>query len=346
MNNTCEAFERLKSYLVSDHGAKIASGGKEVIKRCHRCGDSKDPRKAHMYIGMKDSNIVYNCFLCGGGVVDQQFFRDINCYDADLINMVINQNKSDKIKSVISDHYYRNHISITNTPSHIPNYSMKLDYLKNRLGINLDDSLNRLKIILSLKHFLYANYINTLTRDPRIVEDLDKYFIGFVCVDNNHIIMRRIVDSGIVHPNCDSRYVVYVTDNRFVDENNKIYIIPCQFYNDNFSGINIHIAEGPFDILGIYFNTNFDQSMLNIFAAVGGKSYDTAVKYILRKVGFINFNLHFYFDRDVDENLALKYRNEFLPFGCKMFVHRNCFENERDFGVPDERIKDVVKQYL
>lgn len=41
--NTSEAFESLKAYLIQNFNAKPASGGKEIIKRCHFCGDSRDP---------------------------------------------------------------------------------------------------------------------------------------------------------------------------------------------------------------------------------------------------------------------------------------------------------------
>ena len=343
MYNTCEAFEKLKEYLVTNCGAKIASGGKEVIKRCHKCGDSKDPRKAHMYIGMKDNNIVYNCFLCGGGIVDQQFFRDINCYDTDLINSVIRQNKIiNQNKTII---YRKNINRVINNSIDIPNYDMKVDYLKNRLGYSLDHVLNHLKIILSLKNYLAQNHITYYTRDPRIIEDLDKYFIGFLCVDNNQIIMRRVVDSGIVHSNCDTRYVVYVCDNRFIDKNSKIYIIPTAYDMSRlYNRIDIHIAEGPFDILGVYINVKIDSNIPNIYAAVGGKNYQTAINYIVKRYGFINFNLHFYLDKDVDSYIETVYRKLYSPFGCKIFIHRNGFENEKDYGVPMDRIKDVVKQ--
>ena len=52
------AFEALKVYLIKEHNAKIASGGKEIVKKCHICGDSRDPSSRHMYIGLKDGTIV------------------------------------------------------------------------------------------------------------------------------------------------------------------------------------------------------------------------------------------------------------------------------------------------
>ena len=41
-DRTSEAFEALKQYLIDNHNAKIVSGGREILKRCHICGDSRD----------------------------------------------------------------------------------------------------------------------------------------------------------------------------------------------------------------------------------------------------------------------------------------------------------------
>ena len=85
-NSSSEAFESLKQYMVENHRAKLVSGGREILKRCHICGDSRDQSDAHMYIGMKNGSIVYNCFKCNaGGVVDGKFLRDMDCYDPNII---------------------------------------------------------------------------------------------------------------------------------------------------------------------------------------------------------------------------------------------------------------------
>ena len=77
-NNSSEAFEALKVYMKENHNAKIVSGGREILKRCHICGDSRDHTDAHMYIGFKDGVILYNCFKCNEkGIVDGKFMRDL-----------------------------------------------------------------------------------------------------------------------------------------------------------------------------------------------------------------------------------------------------------------------------
>ena len=46
---------------------KVASGGSEVVVRCFKCGDSKDPKHAHLYISVPQSAEdipLYNCKKC------------------------------------------------------------------------------------------------------------------------------------------------------------------------------------------------------------------------------------------------------------------------------------------
>ena len=89
-----EAFESLKEYLRIHFNAKVASGGREIVKRCHFCGDSKDQTHAHLYIGYKDGLIRYNCFKCGAkGIVDKRFLYDLGCYDERLVGLITDLNK-------------------------------------------------------------------------------------------------------------------------------------------------------------------------------------------------------------------------------------------------------------
>ena len=95
MANVNEAFEALKQYLIQNNKAKVVSGGREILKRCHICGDSRDPSDAHMYIGLKNGAIVYNCFKCNaGGYVDGSFLRNMDCYDPNIIYLCQEQNKA------------------------------------------------------------------------------------------------------------------------------------------------------------------------------------------------------------------------------------------------------------
>lgn len=339
--NNNAAFEALKVYMVENYGAKLASGGREILKRCHFCGDSRDVASKHLYIGMKDGLIVYNCFKCPAqGIVDGKFFRDLGCYDIDLINICNQNNKNNATytENVRKTHFLKNVI-----PKFMyreaPESFKKLEYLNNRLGVNLTfNDLARFKIILNLYDYINANTIGNLTRYKDICDQLDQVFIGFLSADNSYINFRRIIPEGIVHKNIDTRYVNYNIYG-LLERSSKYYTIPCMI--DPSKPLTIRIAEGVFDILGVYLNTDCSKDN-TIFASIGGKSYMNIVTHLILNYGFMKFDLHIYVDNDVD-NFEIKKTTDLLrPIGCKIYIHRNLFPGEKDYGVSRSRIVDSI----
>ena len=338
---TNETFEALKTFMIENYGAKIASGGKEIVKRCHICGDSRDKSSRHMYIGMKDGLIVYNCFKCQAkGIVDGKFFRDLNCYDIDMITLCNRNNKSNSSYTDMQrkTQFIRNARPIL-TYRNASETEKKLEYLRNRLGYNFTiNDLSRFKIILNLYDYLNANNVSNLTRYKDICDQLDMFFLGFLSKDNSFITMRRLVPENKVHPNINMRYVNYNIYG-LQDNSSRYYIIPGEI--DPARKLKIHIAEGPFDILGVYLNTHSDKQN-SIFAAIGGKSYLGIVQYFIRNFGFIDFDLHVYADNDVDDYSIINIKNMLSIFNIDIYLHRNVFPGEKDFGVKKENIDERI----
>lgn len=343
--NTSEAFESLKAYLIQNFNAKPASGGKEIIKRCHFCGDSRDPSSRHLYIGQKsDGSIVYNCFKCNAsGYVDGKFLRNMGCYDPNIMLIVHEQNE----KSTSSNQArsgglrvaksFKQPIIVANSN---PYTEKKLNYVSNRLGheFNQRDAA-MFKVIINLKDFLSVNGITQYTRYPDIVDQLDKFFIGFLSMDNCYVTLRRLVPEGKVSKYIDTRFVNY---DIFGLNNNgmRYYTIPTPVYLDR--PIDIHIAEGAFDIISIYLHvapigTN------GIFSAVCGKAYSSLVRFFIVNYGFMGFNLHLYPDKDIDNSEMERIKVDIAPFNIQITVHRNTFGSEKDFGVSMDRIQDSYK---
>lgn len=337
-----EAFEALKIFMIENYGAKLASGGKEIIKRCHICGDSHNKSSRHMYIGLKsDGLIVYNCFKCNAsGLVDGSFFRSLGCYDVNLITLCNeNNHKSAKYNELSRKRQIVKRTLPILTCRDAPETYKKVNYINNRLGTNFTiEDMSRLKIVLNLYDFVGANSIGTLTRDKRICDELDTLFLGFLSLDNSYLNMRRLVPEGRVHPNIDTRYVNYNIYG-FHDNSARYYFMPTQI--NTLRPLVINIAEGPFDILGVYYNTNSDKSN-SIFASIGGKSYFGLIKYLIMTYGFINFTLHIYADNDVDQYEFYKIKQLLSPMGITVFLHFNCYPGEKDFGVPASRINDSI----
>ena len=339
---TSEAFEALKVYMVQEYRAKIVSGGREILKRCHFCGDSRDPSNAHMYIGMSNGLIVYNCFKCNAkGLVDYKFLKDLGCYNIDIINLCQDQNnKNSNSSSRYGNLDKRISSRFFNMPTCTDEFGVKkLEYLSNRMGhiFNIFDAA-KFKIVLNLKDYLTANGISQYTRHPDMIELLNNFFIGFLSIDNNYIILRRLVDEGKLPKYIDHRYINYnIFGNPY--EGLKYYSIPS-IVNPNLP-IDIHIAEGAFDILSIYLHvapigTN------GIFAAISGNSYISLIRFFIINYGFTSFNLHLYPDSDVGIDKMMRIKEDLKPFNIRLFIHRNTSSGEKDFGVSMDRIIDSI----
>lgn len=341
-NKSSEAFEALKQYLIENHRAKVVSGGREILKRCHICGDSRDLSDAHMYIGVKDGVIVYNCFKCNaGGSVDGRFLRDMDCYDPNIIYLCNEQNKN---SSGSNSSYSGGFKTLRTRHMVFPFYNdafaaKKMGYINNRLGLNLNQSdLANLKIVLNLKQFLNANGITKYTRDPELMDLLDKFFIGFVSMDNTYVILRRLVPEGKLPSYIDYRYINY---NIFGNNQGmKHYIIPMMI--NTLRPLNIHIAEGTFDIISIYRNVVTPYNANNdLFAAVCGKTYLSLIKHFIIMYGFNGFTLHIYPDSDIPDYEMMRIKKEVSLFNIKIFVHRNMYPGEKDYGVSPDKINDT-----
>lgn len=339
---TCEAFEALKQYMQENYRAKIVSGGREILKRCHFCGDSRDPSNAHMYIGMtNDGAIVYNCFKCNAkGLVDGKFLRDLGSYDTSIMMLCQDQNKKSGSSNQSKNGTLRLQ-SFSREPI-IPLYTndfgmKKLDYLSRRMGhpFNTADAA-RFKIILNLKDFLDINGITRYTRNPNVIDIMDKFFIGFLSMDNRYIILRSLVPEGKLPEYIDHRYVNYDIFGGYQD-GMKYYTIPNMI--NPAIPVDIHIAEGAFDILSIYLHTA-PLGTNGIFSAAGGKQYLALVRFFITQFGFSGFNLHLYPDSDIPNYQMQRIKEDIAPFNINVYIHRNRFQGEKDYGVSMDRIID------
>ena len=341
-----DAFEHLKAYIQLEKAGKLASGGTQVTMRCPYCGDSRDPRNHHFYIGPDRKNhlvLSYHCFLCNtGGIINGKFFRDIGCFDTDLINEIIDYNKnvlknSNYSKRIQSD--YTKYIStpIITTFGNDENIN-KLNYLNHRLGINLQlNDLFKFKIILNLNKYLQDNKINFTTRYPDIMNQLSQYGLGFLSADNSHIVIRSVIDHHKLQSSIAHRYNVYSIYN--MPDLVAYYIIPGLI--DPFKPIKIYITEGVFDILGVYFNVIQDHNNC-IFAAANGKNFSGIIEYLFSKIRIPAYNSKIFIYKDIDvETKKLTYVSNMLnKIKVPFEYHVNDMNGEKDFGVPRDRIID------
>lgn len=337
-----EVREELKQFLLTHvRNAKLASGGREIVGRCHMCLDSPDPNKSHLYISLGDDTKppLFHCFLCQeSGLVDGKFLRSLNIYDPNLISDV--NSEISKMSRQVGNQIYNNNVVWLN---HDCNYNRdevtvtKLAYINNRLGLSLTyKDLNDLKIVLNIYDLLMRNGINQYTRHWSVMEEIDANFIGFLSADNCYLNMRNL-NLFEESENIRMRYINYNIFGK-ADNSARYYIIPTEVDLTSPEPINIHIAEGPFDILSIALNVNKCIGN-NIYMAIGGKAYLNAIKYFIEKLGLINIIINIYIDNDIDTRSIYNIINYLSPFRITFKVFRNGFEGEKDFGVPSDRIK-------
>ena len=295
--------------------ARIEGGNGEVVVRCLFCGDSENHKHAHLYIKVPrdESEIsMYHCKKCNrSGVVDDIFLRRYGCEDSRvLVEIATHLNKLKKQPQYM---YLRENekVYITNYSTILhKNDQIKLDYLNSRIGSNFTRAdLSSLKIFLNLEDVIRQNNLE-LTRDFRVVNSLSDNFI----------------------PN--------------IDTSRNVYVIPTKLHIDRPELVSIHIAEGVFDVLSIFYNLNSGNSDQNVYMASLGKSYSQALEFILLETGIINYTVHFYPDNDISDH---QFNNMIRPLkglDTQIYAHRNMYPGEKDFGVKMELIKEEVQRLL
>ena len=341
--------EAYKKFLLSViPSAKLASGGRNINCRCFFCPDSADPSHKHMYISIPQSNdepSLYYCHLChSSGVMTHNTLIKWHIYDENIALDLINHNK--KCSSVKSNgkYYDRKIYNIRNTYIRDDEVTrIKLKYINDRLGTNLSfqDTLD-LKIVLNIYDILNCNRIQSLTRDKRIVDQLDEYFMGFLSIDNAFCNMRRICESGIVNKSIDKRYINYKIYDKF-STTERFYTVPTSINLDSLEPIKIHVAEGPFDILSVYLNLRNKEP--GIYTSIAGSNYIGQIMYFLQTFTLPPFiEIHLYPDNDQygsDRNMR-NINDSLAMFNFPLYIHRNASPGEKDFGVHYNRINEQI----
>lgn len=349
--NSAMDIERYKLHLLhSIKSAKLASGNRVINCRCFFCPDSRNPNSAHMYISIPQNPTdpsLYYCHKCqASGLVTYKTLIEWDIYDEKIAADLIEHNKkiikTGKLNKFIHNQHHI--VQIPNIYDHEIN-RIKLSYINNRIGTNMTyEEIYNLKIILSLNDFLMVNNINTYTRDPIIIEQLNINFVGFLSIDNAFLNMRRICEEELLIKAIDKRYINYRIFNDVLDTSERFYTIPTKVNLDSPDRIKIHIAEGPFDILSIYKNLRHEES--GIYTSIAGSNYKGLAMYFLERYKLPYVEFHFYPDNDKQgSNKKIDNVVRYLkPLHMPIFIHRNTYPGEKDFGVPITRINESIME--
>lgn len=352
MQSGIEIKEKIISQLKTLPICKPSSNMRNWAVRCPYCGDSLKSDHGHFSILIdlqSDAPMLYRCFKCNeSGILTPQVLEDLNLGYDQALNRDLNVlNKLSSNSSFFKDRIKN---FITPVPIDSSRNWRKLYYINNRLGTNITfaDCANY-KIVLTFSEFLQINHIPIDTPDEmgsilksNTVRTLDENYIGFVSANNNKITFRDISPEGSGY---FGRYYKVTLDvlNR---SPNTFYSLMSKFdllYN---TPINVYIAEGTFDILSVYLNLKPETSQNTLFFASCGYSFSTILKYLIYTGVNTDINLHIYSDGDKSDqdHLRLLGKPFYENWLDHVFIHRNTYEDEKDFGVPLSHIHEYIYQ--
>jgi hypothetical protein len=326
-------IEQIRRLLLTKRPSYETTNKKEIRVRCAYCGDSKkDPTHAHMYIEMKPPFKFY-CQRCStSGVLNMQTLRDLNIYSTDLSTNIINANKTIKKNDGHKFKIYSKKPDLVTNENEFTQNA--LNYFNNRFQTNYtnEEIINKFKVITNAQAFFEKNNIR-IPIDARGVPLYDfNNSIGFLSSDGTHVIFRDLTNQQ------RKRYFNLNLYNNDIDTANKLYNIKSavDIMKDE---ITLIIAEGAFDIIGVYeaFYKNKKIDNDHIFAAAAGKGYNAAISHYIR-MGFLNLKVIIYSDTDVNQYFFknLKDSSPYLKNSRLTIFYNNL---EKDFGVPKDRIK-------
>lgn len=319
----------------------VVSGGKEFLCKCRLCGDSDNMMHKHFYISLAHPTglIMYNCFKCGNaGVLTPNKLRQIVEFSpADLLIDLSNFNK-EKMRGIPYLSRYKTVPLKFEFIEDTPLSQVKLGYINKRLGLRLTyEDLIQNKICLNLNNEILKPNKLASTRHPNVVRELNDFFIGFIGLNNCTVNLRNL-NRGKTIKSIDKKYINYPLYEA-IDNSRRFYTIPTQCNYDT-QRIRINIAEGAFDVNSIFYNLRNGNRQNEIYSSVGSKAYTSVIKMYMQDFGILNPEFHIYADNDVPDYEFNRVTNLLEPIGVGAYLHRNSFPNEKDYGVPIDKIKD------
>lgn len=322
----------------------MSINGKQHYTRCPYCGDSRNLSHAHMSVFIdlfSDTPMMFRCLKCDvKGLVTDSVLIEL---DLPIDTSIIKELKSYNRKAMKLGKLVNLEFEKFNVPLYQENYKnqMKLDYLNTRLGtdINFTEARDK-KMILNLFDFMTMNEIENIQGlTYNMMKVLDKDYVGFLSTNNNCIVFRDITG------NQKYRYFKVILNQKNVNPDT-FYGIPGSVALMYTHDINVHMAEGIFDILSIQKNLP-NTCEHNLYYATCGFGGVTLLQYLLHHGINTGVNLHIYSDKDKSDWNHKKYlfNKSGISYWLEhIYIHRNQYDNEKDYGVPLSRIMDSYKK--
>lgn len=289
--------------------------GQYVCKTCPYCGDNN----WHCYVKIimdDDQPVVYNCFHCGGGLLNQKFLDYFGIENLKVPAIKgrkkIQPNEvTTEAMTLLDENDARDMVTI----------GMACDYIQTRVGHTPTmDDLHAFQIIGKP-----IDYINA--------------YLGGECKSLRNRIWFRLSNGNIIgrtiNPNIELRWVKHNYAGK--QKELGLYIIKKPVSTDQ--TIHVCICEGIMDAIGLYYNNDMP-NCTNI--AVLGKNYSAGIQHAL-DMGIFGDSvcIHIMKDADVDQPKILK---KYAPLFKSIDIYVNTLS--KDYGVPRDQlmIQKCVKE--
>ena len=319
---------------------------RRILIRCPFCGDSTNPRHAHLYIVLNIENNYnpgYICHKCGEhGAVNEDFLTMLDIANPNLKAELHVLNKTSERRS---HNGYTEETKMEYFDYKIPmiRRGSKTAYLEERLGRSFSDQeLKDCKVITSLYDFMTQNQIpeNEYRYPAWQMNILERDYLGFLTYGNSHILLRDITNT---HDLSWLKYPITLQS----AENNVIYTLAAELDPLSPKPIIINICEGVMDIVSVCYNLGYDKpGTLNV--CITGNHYEKFILFLIN-LGLVgsNITINIFADNDAVFNPKAK-RKTTLPYFQKVFrkakylfgsiyVYYNVIG--KDCGVPRDKIR-------
>lgn len=316
---------------------------KELNVRCVFCGDSiKNASSAHLSIRIDpndDQPLVFRCLRCEStGIFNGNTLTMIGMYSGtDSTNLERYNRLACKKHGLFVT---KKGLNLKLPELEInDNVLLKHKYIEDRLGTKIDiEELHQNKVVYDFLGLLKRNHLKKVYGTPDHIKALQQDHVGFLSAKNDFINFRDISGNH-------KRYYIYKIL-RSLDSTGKFYIIPNQI-NPFDEGIKtINLAEGVFDILGIYYNLLNKYNHNTLYASINGSGYLNVIKYILEQGLLCDVNINIFSDADRAPDYYKNMVKTLMPFVNDIRLFYN--EIGKDYGVPvnQVKLKEVDINYL
>lgn len=303
-----------KRMLIDNCGLK--PGGHNVWWRaqtCPFCGNNK--WKFYLYININDdSSVGYDCKRCNrkGFVIDKDILKSFGIEGVEVPAFK-------GVRAVRQNGELFTDIELLPDETDISGIQ---NYVYSRLGVvPTFDELRKFKYVAD--PVKYLKMVSSEDINPN-------KFINRFCF--------KLTNGGLTcryHNDSQTRWIKHsVTKNAGPG----LYTITDRV--DTLRPINAVIAEGVFDIMGLYYNGNIDNA---VYVSTQGTNYASGIQYLINKGIFgKHVNVGIYKDGNV-KNYDIRYNKKFKKLFKSITVYENIIES--DYGYPNDRI-DIHKSLM